>query len=70
MRPHRQIEPVPRYLLSRHEAAGSLGMSIKTFERRVQPFIQTVQSGQLVLIPPTELERWVREHLLGPTYDG
>lgn len=39
---------------------------MKTFERRVQPFISTVPSGQLVLIPPEELERWKREHLRGP----
>jgi hypothetical protein len=37
-------------------------MSVDTFERRVQPFIRVVHSGQLVLVPPRELERWVDEH--------
>jgi hypothetical protein len=36
-------------------------MSLPTFERRVQPFIKVVRIGQLVLVSPRELERWVRE---------
>jgi hypothetical protein len=35
-------------------------MSVDTFERRVQPFLKVVVCGQLVLVPPDELERWVR----------
>ena len=38
----RPAQPVPRYALTRQEAAASLGMSIDTFERRVQPFIMVV----------------------------
>jgi hypothetical protein len=37
-------------------------MRVDTFERRVQPFLKLVLCGQLVLVPPTELERWVREN--------
>jgi hypothetical protein len=37
-------------------------MSVDTFERRVQPFIKVVPCGQLVLVPPIELERWVATH--------
>jgi hypothetical protein len=37
-------------------------MSLATFERRVQPFIKVVRIGQLVLVSPRELERWVREN--------
>jgi hypothetical protein len=37
-------------------------MSLQTFERRVQPFVRVVHSGQLVLIPSRELERWVADH--------
>ena len=58
----RPIESVQRYSLTRKEAAGSLGMSVDTFERRVQPFIRLVLCGQLILVPPAELERWVREN--------
>jgi hypothetical protein len=57
----RPLAEVPRYLLTRREAAASLGMSLQTFERRVQPFVKVVRIGQLVLVTPRELERWVRE---------
>jgi hypothetical protein len=56
------VEHVQRYALRRDEAAAALGMSVDTFERRVQPFLKVVLCGQLVLVPPTELERWVREN--------
>ena len=53
---------MPRYSVTRKEAAAALGMSVDTFERRVQPFVRVVLCGQLVLVPPTELERWVRDN--------
>ena len=58
----RPIQDVPRYALRREEAAASLGMSVDTFERQVQPFVKVVACGQLVLVPPAEIERWVREN--------
>lgn len=58
----RDVAEVPRFLLTRQEAAASLGMSVDTFERRVQPLLRVVHSGQLILIPPRELERWVEEN--------
>ncbi len=61
-RPTRPLAPVPRYTLTRREAAASLGISINHFERKVQPELKVVLSGQLVLIPVTELERWVQSH--------
>lgn len=60
--PERLPEPVPRLLLRRPEAAAALGMSLDTYERYVQPFVKTVRVGRLVLVAPSELERWVREH--------
>jgi hypothetical protein len=48
-------------------------MSIDTFERKVQPVIKVVTCGQLVLVPPTEVERWVRDsarHLIARTQVG
>ena len=56
----RSAQPVPRYALTRQEAAASLGMSVDTFERRVQPFIMVVPCGQLLLVPPAEIERWIK----------
>ena len=58
----RPMQPVPRYTLTRAEAAASLGISLNHFERRVQPELKIVTCGQLVLIPVNELERWVQRH--------
>jgi hypothetical protein len=58
----RPIASVTRYSLTRKEAAAALGMSVDTFERRVQPFIRVVLCGQLILVPPEELERWVKDN--------
>jgi hypothetical protein len=58
----RPIQPVPRYTLTRKEDAASLGISLNHFERRVQPELKVVASGQLILIPVSELERWVQRH--------
>jgi excisionase family DNA binding protein len=60
-RAKRPLEPVRRYAYTRKEAAKSLGMSVDTFERKVQPHVRVIPCGQLVLVPPAELERWVRE---------
>ena len=49
--PPRPVQPVPRFTLTRKEAAASLGISLNHFERRVQPELKVVLSGQLVLIP-------------------
>jgi hypothetical protein len=58
----RPLSPVPRFALTRQEASAALGISVDTFERRVQPFIKVIPCGQLVLVPPAELERWVRDN--------
>ena len=61
-RRERPIETVPRRLLTRAEAAASLGMSVAHFERYVQPFVKVVPCGQLLLVEPVSLDRWVEEH--------
>jgi hypothetical protein len=58
----RPMKPVPRFTLTRREAAAALGISLNHFERRVQPELKVVLSGQLVLIPVAELERWVQRN--------
>jgi hypothetical protein len=59
---HRPAAPVPRFTLTRREAATSLGMSINHFERKVQPELKVILCGQLVLIPVAEIERWLARH--------
>jgi hypothetical protein len=45
-------------LLTRKEAAGALGMSLRHFQRHVQPYVRCVYSGQLRLYRLRDLERW------------
>jgi hypothetical protein len=59
-----------RTLYTRKEAAASMGMSLSTWERRVQPDVRVVTVGQLVLVRPSELERWVRERERAPIRDA
>ena len=58
----RPLQSVPRYAVTRAEAAASLGISLNHFERKVQPELKVVLSGQLVLVPAAELERWVQRN--------
>ncbi len=51
----------PRLALSRSEAAEALGMSLRHFQRHVQPHVRCIYSGQPRLYPVVELERWVQE---------
>jgi hypothetical protein len=57
-----RIAPVPRVALTREEAAASLGMSVDSFERHVQPTVRVIRRGRLRLVAVTELERWAEEH--------
>ena len=52
---------VPRMLLSRQEAADALGVSLRHFQRHVQPFVPCVYSGQLRLYRPRDLEQWAED---------
>jgi hypothetical protein len=58
----RPTQPLRRYTLRRREAAAALSISLNHFERHVQPELKVVPSGQLILIPVSELERWVQRH--------
>jgi hypothetical protein len=58
----RPVAEVPRFALTRAEAAASLGMSTDHFDVRVRPFVKFISCGQLQLFPPDELQRWVRSN--------
>jgi len=45
-------------MLTRREAAVSMGMSLRHFQRHVQPHVRCVYSGQLRLYRISDLERW------------
>jgi hypothetical protein len=53
-----ETAPIPRVALSREEAAASLGISLDSFERHVQPDLNLIRRGRLRLVPVAELERW------------
>jgi excisionase family DNA binding protein len=53
---------LPRFALTRVEAAASLGVSVDFFEEHVQPDLRIVRVGRLRLVPPAELERWVERN--------
>jgi hypothetical protein len=57
----RSADATPRLALSRREAAAALGMSLRHFQRHVQPHLCCIYSGQLRLYPLAELERWMHE---------
>lgn len=61
--------PVPRFALTRAEAADSLGMSVDSFERFVQGDVRLIRRGRLRLVPTSELERWVAQNA-SPTLEG
>jgi hypothetical protein len=50
---------VPRLAYSKVEAAKSLGLSVDSFERHVQPDLAVVYVGRRRLFPVRELERWL-----------
>lgn len=54
--------PIPRLGLSRQEAAASLGVSVDTFERHIQPSLRMVRIGRVRLVPIAELNRWLDSH--------
>jgi hypothetical protein len=60
-----RAQVVPRMLLTRQEAAATLGMSLRHFQRHVQPFVRCVYSGQLRLYRPRDLERWANTEARG-----
>jgi hypothetical protein len=49
---------LPRFLFTREESARALGMSLRHFQRHVQPHLPCVYSGQLRLYRPEDLKRW------------
>jgi excisionase family DNA binding protein len=52
---------IPRVSLTPDEAAASLGVGPTYFADHVRPELRLVRRGRKVLVPLTELERWI-EH--------
>jgi excisionase family DNA binding protein len=56
------VAPIQRTALSRSEAAASMGLSLDSFERWIQPSIRLVRVGRVRLVPVAELERWLEQN--------
>ena len=69
MNEHPIVLALPRFALTREEAARSLGMSLDSFERHVQHEVRLVRRGKLRLVPVSELSRWCEENA-APTIPG
>lgn len=54
--------PTQKLALTRKEAAERLSMSIDTFKVYVQPNLRTVRVGRRVLVPTSELTRWLERN--------
>lgn len=62
-RPERpSTAPIERRALTREEAAASLGISVDSFERYVQPSIRMLRAGRMRLVAPAELDKWMEDH--------
>lgn len=53
---------VPRFALTRREAAQSLGVGLTFFEENVQHELRLVRRKSKVMVPISELERWVNHN--------
>ena len=52
----------PPLLVTRQQAAGMLGVSLRHLQRHVQPEIRLVRSGSRRLVRVSDLERWIQAH--------
>lgn len=64
--PRRVRSDVPRFLFTREESARALGMSLRHFQRHVQPHLPCVYSGQLRQYRPEDLRRWAERSASQP----
>lgn len=53
---------IPRVLLTRAEAAASLGVSPNFFDEHMRPDLKAVTINSLTLFPVRELERWATQN--------
>jgi hypothetical protein len=58
--------PIPRLALTPPEAAASIGVGEDFFTEHVRPELHLIRRGRKVLIPVTELERWMAANAEDP----
>lgn len=58
--------PIPPIALTPPEAAAAIGIGEDFFNEHVRPELRLIRRGRKVLVPVTELERWVLENAEQP----
>jgi hypothetical protein len=53
------VPAAPRHAYTKQEAADSLGISVDSFEKYVQPHVRLVRKGKHRMIPVPEVEKWL-----------
>lgn len=57
---------IPRYALTPPEAAAAIGCGEDFFTEHVRPEVRVVRRGRKVLVPVTEIERWLDQTAEAP----
>lgn len=50
-------------LLTRQEAADRVALSLRSFERWIQPHLKLVRVGAAVRVPETEIVKWIEREM-------
>jgi hypothetical protein len=58
--------PIPRFALTKPEAAAAIGVGPDFFAEHVLPHLSLVRIGSKTLVPAADIERWVSEHAEAP----
>lgn len=58
--------PIPRVALTPPEAAAALGCGETYFTAYIRPELRLIRRGRKVLVPVSELERWILENAEQP----
>jgi hypothetical protein len=54
--------PIPALALTPAEAAAAIGVGPDFFDAEIRPELRLIRRGRKVLIPVSELERWISEN--------
>lgn len=54
--------PIPRFALTPREAAAAIGVGDDFFTEHVRRELRLVRRGRKVLVPVSELERWIEDN--------
>ena len=62
--------PIPALALTPAEAAAAIGVGPDFFDADIRPELRLIRRGRKVLVPVSELERWVAENAERPLVEA